>query len=340
MKNWFINIGLLLGSLVLFFAGTEAALRITGLQTTKPNPPRIYQASPVPEISYELKPGIRERAYRATVTTNSRGFRGPEINREKPLIAVLGDSVTFGYGIEDAETMPAKLQELLPAFHVLNTAVPGYHMGQQLATYREKVMPLEPDALIIVYHFNDLIEDTGWLDDQGVLRSEEDRAQARENRCDPIEYGILGLLPGRCWLDLHSAFYRAVKKFVNQRYGRELSVEQRVASRTNPFDDNVTEEELAAYARKLSELTILLPPSLPRLFVIWPERFLHFPSRPKIRAIAEREGFAVLDLYEFFGNEPEMLPWDQEHPSPKTTAETAAIIAAALEYYELLPHSP
>ncbi len=336
-RNALVNIGLLLGSVVLFLGGIEVMLRITGLQTTKSNPPRVYQTSPVPDISYELKPAVRERAYRATVTTNSLGFRGPELDPEKPLVAVLGDSVTFGYGIEDAETMPAKLQELLPDFNVLNAAVPGYHMGQQLATYREKVMPLKPEALIIVYHFNDLIEDTGWLDDEGVLRSQEDRGQVRENRCDPIERGILGLLPGRCWLDLRSAFYRAVKKLVNRRYGREVSIEQRTASRNNPFDDNVTDDQIQAYTQKLRELAALLPPTLPRLFVIWPERFLHFPSRPKIRAIAEREGFTVVDLYEFFGNEPEMLPWDQEHPSAKTTAGTAAIIAAAMEHYGLLP---
>ncbi|MFA7682306.1 MAG: SGNH/GDSL hydrolase family protein, partial [Candidatus Peribacteraceae bacterium] len=163
MRNTFINLALLLGSLILFFGGIELALRITGLQRTAPNPPLIYQVSANPQISYELQPNIRKKAFKATVTTNSAGFRSPEIDESKPLIAILGDSVAFGYGVEDSEVLGAQMQQLLPQWSVLSAAVPGYNLTQEVATYREKIAPLDPEVLIIVFYFNDIGGDAGFL---------------------------------------------------------------------------------------------------------------------------------------------------------------------------------
>src|SRR3990167_8578925 len=104
-KERIINLSLLFATILFFFGGIEVTLRVTGMVSVKPNPPKIYQNSTNPEISYELKPNISERAYRSIVTTNSLGFRSPEIDPNKPLLAFLGDSITFGYGLNDDETI-------------------------------------------------------------------------------------------------------------------------------------------------------------------------------------------------------------------------------------------
>ena len=150
MKNIFLNTGLLLGSILLFLGGIEAALRLTGVVAVKPNPPRIYQRSPIPNIGYELIPTISLHAYRSMVTTNSLGFRSQELDPEKPLIAVLGDSIAFGYGVDNNETIPALLQRLLPRYNVLNAGVPGYNLVQQRTTYREKLQKLHPASLFLM----------------------------------------------------------------------------------------------------------------------------------------------------------------------------------------------
>ncbi|MDO8648427.1 MAG: GDSL-type esterase/lipase family protein [Candidatus Peregrinibacteria bacterium] len=336
LRNTVINVSLLLATIAIFFGGIEFALRVTGLQTTKPNPPKIYQSSAIPDIRYELKPSISERAYRSTVTTNSLGFRGPELQEGKQLIAMLGDSITFGYGLEDDQTLPAHLQALLPEFNVLNTASPGYNLTQQTAVFREKVKKLNPTTLVLIFHFNDL-EESGiaHLDEQGILRPEGWTLE--EEQCSPIKTGLMAYVPGKCWLDLRSAFYRAVKKFVTAQQGKRDLQEQEATAQENAFSENMKAESLKAYGETLAKLTALLPRDLPRLFVIWPERNLHFTAREQLKSLVEAQGFRVLDLYEVFGNDAETLSWDTVHPSAETAEHGADIIKAALEHYNLIP---
>ncbi len=337
LRDAAINFGLLLATVVLFFGAIEVALRLTGIVTIKPNPPKIYQNSNIPDISYELKPNSSARAYRSTVTTNALGFRSAEVDATKPTLALLGDSITFGYGLEDGETIPARMQAILPAWNVLNTAAPGYNLIQQTATYREKVKKLNPKALILIFHFNDVEEvglELGTLDEDGILRPQGWVPGTRA--CDPTERGILGLIPGRCFLDLHSALYKAVKKYANTRQGQHDLKEAERAATKNIYDENVSPENLARYGQYLEKLRVELPADLPRLFVIWPERQLHFIARPKLRAIAEANGFRVLDLYEIFGNRAETLGWDSVHPSAETAARGAEAIFSALEHFGML----
>jgi len=173
------------------------------------------------------------------------------------------------------------------------------------------------------------------LDDTGILRPQGWKPQAQT--CSPIDTGLLRFLPGKCWLDRHSAFSVALKKYLNARQAQEDLKEQEHTYRTDPFAENIRDESLERYAVELHTLRQLLPRTLPRLFVIWPERHLHLVARPKLKEIAKKEGFRVLDLYEVFGNHPQTLSWDNVHPSPATNAEAAEVIAAALAHYGLLP---
>ena len=332
MKNFLLNLGLLLTTVILFLGGIELTLRLTGLVHVQPIPPGIYQSANNPQISYKLIPNMRRRAFRSTITTNSLGFRGPETDLSEPIIALLGDSITFGYGLEDTETIPARLQEHFPQYSVINAAAPGYNLTQQTAVYREKIAHLHPAALIIILHSNDLENGGGKisiLDKNGFLR---DPAWQGENHiCTPIQQGVLRFISGKCWLDLHSAFYIAVKKFVNARRGQEYLKEKEEQAMDQPAQETITDNDLKIYAEQLDRLNTLLPLDLSKLFVIWPEWNFHAEVRPKLKEIVRKRGFAVLDLYDHFGNSPETLGWDTVHPSAKTAAKAAKIIAKELE---------
>ncbi len=328
---------LLLGTLVFFFGSIEIMLRVTGIEKGKPYPPPIFQSSTNSSISYELKPSISEKAYRHIVTTNDLGFRSPALDPKKKNIAVLGDSITFGYGVANDETLAARMSaELNNSYNVLNTAVPGYTLGQELATYREKVKKLNPAALVLVFYWNDLGDmRTGKLDRQGNIRGPD--WKETDDRCNPITTGVLGLVPGKCWLDMHSALYRTIKKVISARTEhRNLEIQQEEAKNT-AFTETITEERVQAYQAQLKELAQELPPGFPKLFVIWPDKELHFTLRPRLEAMAKAEGFAVLDLYDVFGNRAETLSWDTVHPSSKTLSEAAAIVVAAMREWKLLP---
>jgi len=329
MKTPLINLSLLLGVTILFFGGIEFGLRVTGLQTIKPNPPQIYQKSDDERISYELIPNISRKAYRQKITTNSLGFRSPELNPNKETVVVLGDSIAFGYGVADDETLTERLSEHIPEYNWLNTAAPGYHLGMQTAVYETKLKQLDPTMLVLMFHYNDFEDRTGWLDDLGIIRSPD--WEPTDPTCAPVNQGLLKNLPGRCWLDLNSAFYKAMKKLVNMRYANEALDDAREKEEVEKPEDTITDEQIRAYARQLDGLLRVVP-DIPRVFVIWPDRYLHDESRPKLIANVKMRGFEVIDLYETFGNNVEVLGWDTVHPSAKAVKEAAEVIANRLKY--------
>jgi lysophospholipase L1-like esterase len=114
---------------------------------------------------------------------NAQGFRGadfdaPEVRRERR-IACLGDSFTFGWGVEDKESFPERLQARLEegptrgVWQVLNCGLPGYNTWQQLRLYERAIRPEQPDIVVIGWYLNDLdpysIGATGALASEGHL---------------------------------------------------------------------------------------------------------------------------------------------------------------------------
>jgi lysophospholipase L1-like esterase len=102
------------------------------------------------------------------ITINGDGFRGtpyPSDNpSQKPVIATLGDSCTFGFRVSDKETYPAQLQEILrsQAFGnatVVNYGVPGYTSFQGLQLLREILKQRRPDIIVLAFGANDLEAD-------------------------------------------------------------------------------------------------------------------------------------------------------------------------------------
>lgn len=119
-----------------------------------------------PERGWSLVPGIRvtqgDTEFTVTQTHNALGFRGPEIaasrSPERPRVLVLGDSMTYGHGVEDAETYSAVLQQLEPRLEVINAGVPGYSGVEELLLLRDEGMRLEPDLVILGFFWNDVMD--------------------------------------------------------------------------------------------------------------------------------------------------------------------------------------
>jgi hypothetical protein len=332
-REWFINGSLALGSIACFFLVAEFGLRITKLQTVKPNPPKIYQAHENARISYTLKPSIKERAFRSIVTTDENGFRinalPPTPHPQRPTFITLGDSITFGYGVENNETLSAQLEAQMPDTEFINAGVPGYTLDQEIALYNKEIRSsIDPEGLLLVFYWNDLDRfDPGMVDEDGILRP-YGWVDAGPN-CDPIQRGLLKFVPGKCWLDINSAFYKALKKLVNMRYNNERLANTREKAKTGEIEDPSKEEHLEEYLEQLTEFSETLP--IKKYFVIWPDRYLHADTKPALIKGALKADFTVIDLTEVFGNEAETLSWDTVHPHPDTIKEAARVIEEALE---------
>ncbi len=324
MRKLILNLGTSLLSLIIFIGIIEIGLRVTGLQSVKPNPPKIFQTSEHEDISYELIPNLEnEKAYKGKVSTNSLGFRGPELEEGKPTIALFGDSITFGYGVYDDQTLGAYMRELLTGYNVINTAAPGYNLRQQTGIIRQKLNDIDPEIVVLVFYFNDLTDDTGFLDDEGILRPEG--WDPEQEKCKPITSGAMSYLPGKCWLADHSAFYKAFKKVYDLQASKRTISEEREISINNPEIDSVESDSLELYSVQLEIFSKLIPQTK-KIFVIWPDHELHEQSRPRLKQIAEAYDFQVIDLYDTFSNTAETLPWDTVHPSPNTLEQAAQVI--------------
>lgn len=107
---------------------------------------------------YVLKPGFRNES----ISINKLGFRGklPEKNDRQPLICFIGDSVPYGAGVEDNETLPVHLERLLQrdglTVSVLNGGVPSYNLRQSLDRWRLDIAPRWKCSLIILNAANDV----------------------------------------------------------------------------------------------------------------------------------------------------------------------------------------
>ena len=110
-----------------------------------------------------LKPNHRARKTGVIVQTNSLGFRENEYPLQRRpgvrRIVVLGDSFTFGNGVEFEQTfskrLEARLNRSAERYEVINFGVPGYNTTLELATWREVAARFHPDLLILGYVLND-----------------------------------------------------------------------------------------------------------------------------------------------------------------------------------------
>ncbi len=117
-----------------------------------------------PLLFWRLKPCFSSDQ----VTINSHGFRGRALSQSRPAglvrIVCLGCSTTFGLGVEDNATYPAVLETFLGGnggdrrYEVINCGVPGYTSYQTMHLFQEKILPLEPDIVVLLLGtFNDWV---------------------------------------------------------------------------------------------------------------------------------------------------------------------------------------
>jgi lysophospholipase L1-like esterase len=104
---------------------------------------------------------------RWSVHTNSRGFRTPEFaDATAPgvvRIVVLGDSSTFGWGVEHFETYAEQLGTALARrwsidrsrIEIVNLGVPGYSSFQGRVLLERFALGLDPDVIVWSYLSND-----------------------------------------------------------------------------------------------------------------------------------------------------------------------------------------
>jgi lysophospholipase L1-like esterase len=270
-------------------------------------------------IGYLNAPNLEGRFWGAPVTINSLGMRDrevPQIPAENEFrLLVMGDSLPFGIGVGDEETIPRRLEALLNneragprRFRTLNMGVPSYNTEQQSIQLQTLGLSLHPDAVILFFVRNDL-ESKMW-----VLEKREkwlvDKAQRSYASC------LLVVLSRQ----VRQALGLRDTRFVEERY--DASNPRWVA----------TESALREIHR------ICRDAGIP--FVLFP---VYGPKVPHLLAALEdvgrREGFPVINVW----------PWSNEqkpqyensltdsHPNAEGTKLFAAALQDGLRRAGVLP---
>ena len=153
----------MLGVAVALGAG-EAVLRVLRPQSTLArlmmNEPAMFRPSDV--LPYELRPGyvgrLKRGTYDVAIRINREGYRSPEFSPDakKPVrILAVGDSFTFGWGVEAEDAYPQRLERLLAAqsdadVEVINA---GFAAGYSPDTYylflKNRGLALHPDLIVV-----------------------------------------------------------------------------------------------------------------------------------------------------------------------------------------------
>ena len=153
-------------AVALFFGATEISLRALGI-------PAIDEGAEFAHASVywrhtaglDQEPTFhRELNVEFDVSTDQNGLRPPLHDVNKPdgvqRIMAMGCSTTFGWGVDDADTYPSQLEEILhekgfTRVEVINGGQPGYTTFQGLWLWDEVLHEYEPDLVLLGFIVQD-----------------------------------------------------------------------------------------------------------------------------------------------------------------------------------------
>ncbi|MGE0646200.1 MAG: SGNH/GDSL hydrolase family protein [Nitrospira sp.] len=124
------------------------------------------------QLIFRHKPSWETRYGDVLVAYNERGLRDrpilPKGENEYRVLA-LGDSVTFGTGVDQDKTFSARLEPLLQErlhrpVRVINSGVGGYNTVQEVTYFKRDGIALQPDLVMLTYVQNDVEVNRGPFD--------------------------------------------------------------------------------------------------------------------------------------------------------------------------------
>jgi hypothetical protein len=164
-KKSYQNILLLIGSIIFSAILAEVVLRtILPAPITWKYPQEFYIYDP--EIGFWLEPNQKAFTHDKIVTTNSVGIRDSEYSPYPPpntyRILALGDSQTFGNGLDLVDTWPKQLETILNKkvnnlhFEVLNAGIPGSATWHHEIILQRMINNYHPDMVVLGFYVNDV----------------------------------------------------------------------------------------------------------------------------------------------------------------------------------------
>jgi hypothetical protein len=239
-------------SIVFVLLSLEIALRIFTTPCSTPGFVRTH-----PERRYELVPNFKGKTVKADLAINSLGIRDHErqVLDNAYRIAIYGDSITYGQGVELDKTFSKLIEKRLSAEYgsrfpvqVFNMGIPSYNTVCEYRYMRDSYSVFRPDMIILEFTAdNDTIfiaDSTSDVNAIGMVRRVKDFIR------NLYSYDFLA-----------SRFYRLLQRLDSIKHKDQ--VQARVASENDYFRDDYegwikAKEAFADIKRFCDERRILL----------------------------------------------------------------------------------
>ena len=171
--HWPLRVGVLIASLLFVLLAAEAFIRITihqrgaaGAAASKSESPE-YAELPILKGMFDLgRKNVRGMHKGVFFRTNSQRIRGPEYPQEAEAgvfrIAIVGDSVTMGEGVEESRAYPSLLGGMLAEkmpdkrFEVINVGLSGSNTRLAMDRLEKAVEFYRPDLIVYGFTINDI----------------------------------------------------------------------------------------------------------------------------------------------------------------------------------------
>lgn len=289
-----------------------------------------------PDLFWTLKPNLRDYPVSGRirsneieffVSTNKDRLRNPPVEPEKEEFRILaiGDSCTFGVGVNDNETWPVQLERIMSrtrpgTVEVINAGVPGYTAYQGKRFLMKEGFLYLPDLVIASFGFNDA--------EVWGCRTDPETAHAFQ-----VSYWKLALE--------HSRFYQLLKRQIprNRNHGLKDKADRHPSSRNRP---RLTPEQFRRTLQSIHQMCKVR--GIPVVFLIWPyrdqvknddERLLKY--QPIIYQFGRDYRVPVINLIKPFIASGEDLFLDHGHASPMGCRIVSETIGQGLERMGIKP---
>jgi len=283
----------------------------------------FIQYRPHPDLAWYNRPNLknhRDETDQASKTTNSLGFRMKrEIPKKKKQgefrIFIVGDSSTFGYGVDDDKTFASVMEKKLREdtgldVMSIDTACPGHTSFQGLFLLKKYGSRVDPDLIVWAYN-NDSCLDT-----------EEDKDRISKSSFAREVQRIL--FRSDYYLLLRRVILDTVYAWKIDEYQKKFSMNSYDWVRRIPFEDYKEYlQEFADYAakRNIGIIFIRMPLNEPMESIekIYATSF-DVKYREYLCSFTEQKGLPCINFEKEFLSEysPDLfLPGQLFHPSVK-----------------------
>lgn len=227
---------------------------------------------------------------------NSYGLRGEEIppKSDKIRIIAIGNSCTFGWGVQYNDTYIKQLEAMinhddrLPQVEIINAGIPGYTSLQGKRFFSSDITRLKPDVVLIMFSWNDQWAAAGNIPDK--------------EQKPPPEYII----------DIQNLFarlktYRLIKKLILSTIEEPLEarlIKENPVYRVNTDDFYDNLDAIVQSCKRERVIPILLTSPIPSLEKYYP---------PWMRSPRHKYHFSPMHQYHaLYNNRTRLLAQDSE----------------------------